>query len=420
MVRMRAALSFACVLGLAVPLQAKDAACPWRLAWASSQYVAEGDNALPAETYKDRTLREIVRTTLSGTALRVRLSNAFGTTPLTIGGGSVARSPDNKGAAVEGLHPLTFNGARGVVIPAGAEMLSDPVALATPAFADIAVSIHYMAAPSVQTGHPGSRATSYLAPGNQVDAAMLTGSATADRWFNLSAIEVRNCGAKPVVVTLGDSITDGRGSTTNGNDRWPDVLARRLNGQAAIINRGIGGNRLLLDGLGPNALARLERDVLSVPGVTHLIVLEGVNDLGTLTRDAPVSAEAHAALVARIIGAMRQMVLRARAHGLVAIGGTILPYAGSGYYHPDAANEADRKAINDWIKAPGNFDGVVDFDKATLDATTGELKPEFVPESTTGGPGDKLHPNRAGYLAMGNAIDLDMLMGKKKDARASR
>lgn len=404
MVQMCAALGVACILGLAAPLQAKNTVCPWRLAWASSQYVAEGENALPAETYKDRTLREIVRTTLPGTALRVRLSNAFGTAPLAIGGASVAHSPDNKGTAVESLHPLTFDGARSVIIPAGADMLSDAVTLTTPAFADIAVSIHYTAAPPVQTGHPGSRATSYLAPGNQVDAPMLTGATTADRWFNLSAVDVRNCEAKPVVLALGDSITDGRGSTTNGNDRWTDVLARRLNGRAAVINRGIGGNRLLLDGLGPNALARLERDVLSVPGVTHLIVLEGINDLGTSTRDAPMDEAGHKALVAQMIGAYRQIVERARTHRIKVIGGTIMPFMGFSGYHPDAANEADRQAVNAWIRAPGNFDAVVDFDAVTRDpAHPDRLNPAY-------DVGDHLHPNPAGYKAMGEAVPLKFIL----------
>jgi lysophospholipase L1-like esterase len=366
--------------------------------------VAEGDNALPVETYKDRTLREIVRTTLSGTALRVRLSNAFGTAPLIIDAASIARSPDNKAAAVENPHALTFNGTRSVTLPAGADMLSDPVAIATPAFADLVVSIHYETAPVVQTGHPGSRATSYLAPGNQVDAPTLTDATTADRWFNLSAIEVQACSLKPVVVILGDSITDGRGSTTNGNDRWPDVLARRLNDRAAVINRGIGGNRLLLDGLGPNALARLERDVLAVPGVTHLIVLEGINDLGTSTRDAPMDEAGHKALVANMIGAYRQIVERAHAHGIRVIGGTVMPFMGFAGYHPDAANEADREAVNSWIRTPGHFDAVVDFDAVTRDpARQSWLNPAY-------DVGDHLHPNPTGYKAMGEALPLKLIL----------
>ena len=383
---------------------AAKGACPWQLAWASSQYVAEGDNALPAETDKDRTLREIVRTTLPGTALRVRLSNAFGIASLVIDTASVGQSPDNKAAAVEKLHALTFNGSRSFTIPAGADMLSDPVPLATAAFADVAVSIHYTSAPAIQTGHPGSRATSYLAPGNQVDAPLLTGTTTADRWFNLSAIEVRNCGVKPVVIALGDSITDGRGSTTNGNDRWPDILARRLNGRAAVINRGIGGNRLLLDGLGPNALARLERDVLSVSGVTHLIVLEGINDLGSSTRDAPMDEAGHKALVAQMIGVYRQIAQRARAHKIKVIGGTIIPFMGFAGYHPDTANEADRQAVNAWIRMPGNFDAVVDFDAVTRDpAHPDRLNPAY-------DVGDHLHPNPAGYKAMGEAVPLKLIL----------
>jgi lysophospholipase L1-like esterase len=404
MVSLRTMLAVALALGPAAPLFAKNAACPWRLAWASSQYVAEGDNALPAETYKDRTLREIVRTTLSGTALRVRLSNAFGTAPLIFDAASIARSPDNKAAAVENPHALTFNGARSVTLPAGADMLSDPVAIATPAFADLAVSLHYATAPSVQTGHPGSRATSYLAPGNQVDAPTLTDARTADRWFNLSAIEVQACATKPIVVILGDSITDGRGSTTNGNDRWPDVLARRLNGRAAVINRGIGGNRLLLDGLGPNALARLERDVLAAPGVTHLIVLEGINDLGTSTRDAPMDEAGHKALVANMIGAYRQIVERAHARGIKVIGGTIMPFMGFAGYQPDAANEADRQAVNGWIHTPGHFDAVVDFDAVTRDpARLSWLNPAY-------DVGDHLHPNPTGYKAMGEAVPLELIL----------
>lgn len=401
---MRAVLIIVLTVGLASPLQAKGSPCPWQLAWASSQYVAEGDNALPAATRNDHTLRQIVRTTLSGSGIRVHLSNAFGTTPLVIDAASVARSPDNKAATVESPHALTFNGARSVTLPAGADMLSDPINMAAPAFTDLAVSLHYAAAPSIQTGHPGSRATSYLAPGNQVDTPMLTGTTTADRWFNLSAIEVRACATKPVVVILGDSITDGRGSTTNGNDRWPDVLARRLNGRAAVINRGIGGNRLLLDGLGPNALARLERDVLAVPGVTHLIVLEGINDLGTSTRDAPMDEAGHKTLVANMIGAYRQIVERAHTRGIKVIGGTIMPFMGFAGYHPDAANEADRQDVNAWIRAPGHFDAVVDFDAVTRDPARPDwLKPLY-------DVGDHLHPNPPGYKAMGEAVPLELIL----------
>ena len=206
---------------------------------------------------------------------------------------------------------------------------------------------------------------------------------------------------------LGDSITDGFGVQPDTNLRWTDHLAARLRvegmEQVSVLNAGIGGNRLLNDGLGPNALARLGRDVLSQPGVTHLIVLEGVNDLGTLTRDAPATAEQHAALVAQATEALRQVVLRARARGLKVIGGTILPYGGSALYHPDAANEADRQAINAWIRAPGNFDAVIDFDAALRDPVNPtRLNPAL-------DSGDGLHPSMDGYRAMAAAVPLDLL-----------
>lgn len=390
---------------LAAPLQAKDASCAWLPGWASAQMVPEGENALKPEAYRDMTLRQIVRTTIAGRSLRVRLSNTFGTAPLAIDAASIARSPDNRAAAVDpaSLQPLRFDGARSVIIPAGAEMLSDPVALTVPAFADLAISIHHAAPPAVQTGHPGARATAHLAPGNQANAPTLTGTATAERWFNLASVEMERCPAAPVIAVLGDSITDGRGSTTNGNDRWTDILARRLDGRAAVLNLGIGGNRLLDDGLGPNALARLDRDVLARPGVTHLIVLEGVNDLGTATRDAPMDAAGHKALVARLIGAYRQIVTRARARGIKVIGATIMPFMGFDYYHPDIANEADRQAVNAWIRTPGNFDAVIDFDAVTRDpAQPDRLLPAF-------DTGDHIHPNPAGYKAMGEAVPLGLL-----------
>jgi len=185
------------------------------------------------------------------------------------------------------------------------------------------------------------------------------------------------------------------------------VLARRLAGRPgdkrAVINQGIGGNRVLLDGLCPNAMARLDRDVLALPGVTHLILLEGINDLGNLTRLQPVSAGEHAAMVEQITGAYAQIVARARAHGIKVYGATILPYMGTEYYHPDAANEADRQAVNAWIRQPGNFDGVIDFDKVMRDpARPDRLNPAY-------DVGDALHPNPAGYKAMGEAIPLELL-----------
>lgn len=390
----------------AVPAQGQD----WVGAWATAQIVPQGENAAPPEDLTDATLRQVVRVTLGGKQLRVRFSNAFGTAPLAIDAASIARSADNKSSRVDPatLHKLTFGGEPRVVIPAGADYWSDPVALPVKAGEDLAISLYLPRAPDKQTGHPGSRATSHFAHGELVSAAELPGAKTAPRWFVIGGIEVDAPGGRALAI-LGDSITDGYGVQPDTNKRWPDALMARMRADPAtddmaVLNAGIGGNRLRLDGIGPNALARFEREVLGVPGVTHLIVIEGVNDLGTLTRDAPATPEQHKALVTEMIGTLRQIVSRARAHGIKVIGGTILPYGASGYYHPDAANEADRVAVNAWIRTPGNFDAVVDFDAAMRDpANPSRMRPDL-------DSGDGLHPSIAGYQAMADAVPLSLLM----------
>lgn len=391
-------------LGASSMAHAASGPCPWVGAWGSSQLPVNGDDRLPEAARRDVTLRQIIRPSIAGAELRIRLSNAFGETPLAIANASLARSPDPRRADIDAksVTPLRFDGKDSVVIPAGADWLSDPIAMPLAAFSDLAVSLHVDALPERQTGHPGSRATSYWTSRDHARDAALSAATPVDHWYLLSGVEVRSCG-HGAVVALGDSITDGRGSTTNGNDRWTDVLARRLAGRRAVINQGIGGNRLLLDGLGPNALARFDRDVLSIPGVTHLVLLEGINDIGMLTKDAPVSGEAHAALVRQVTGAYAQIVSRARAHGIKVYGGTLLPFMGMEYYHPTAASEADRQAINAWTRKPGHFDAVIDFDAVMRDpARPDRLNPAY-------DVGDAIHPNPAGYKAMGEAISLQLL-----------
>ncbi|WP_320407148.1 SGNH/GDSL hydrolase family protein [Sphingomonas hengshuiensis] len=392
--------------GVALPASAQQTRERWVAAWATSQLVPNEANTLPPETLTDATLRQVVRVQIAGKRLRVRFSNAFGTAPLAIGAATIARSADLASPRIDPatLRVLRFGGKPSAMIPAGAEYWSDPVDLAVPAGADLTLSIHFPQAPAQQTSHPGSRATSYTVHGDQTAATDLPNAAKVDRWYQIGGIETVDARAAAVVV-LGDSITDGYGVQPNTNARWTDALQTRLRAagmKLAVLNAGIGGGRLLNDGLGPNALARFDRDVLSPPGVTHLIVLEGVNDLGVLTREAPASPQAHAALVEGMIGAYRQMVARARAHGIKAIGATILPYGRSDYYHPDAQNEADRAAVNAWIRAPGNFDAVIDLDAAMRDpARPTFLRAEF--------DNDGLHPSIAGYAAMAAAVPLAML-----------
>lgn len=392
------------VLALACPAPALAGQCPWIAAWGSSQLALTGGDILPEAARHDVTLRQIVRPSIAGSELRVRFSNTFGDTPLVIENATLAKAIGPAAPAIDAksLVPLRFEGKARVVIPPGADWLSDPVAIPVAAPGDLAISLHLAALPEKQTGHPGSRATSWWVGGDHAAEPSLSAAAGIDHWYMLSGIEVRAC-KTGTVVALGDSITDGRGSTTNGNDRWTDVLVRRLSGKHAVVNQGIGGNRVLLDGTGPNAMARFDRDVLSVPGVTHLIVLEGINDIGMLTRDAPASTEAHAALVAGVTAAYRQMVERAHARGIKVYGGTLLPFMGMDYYHPGAASEADRQAINAWIRQPGHFDAVIDFDAMMRDPT----RPDHLNPAYDGG--DAIHPNPAGYKAMGEVISLQLL-----------
>lgn len=400
-------LLLALVAALAAPARA-GGPDGWTAAWASAQMVPAGDQVVPLEWLEDATLRTVVRVGLSGPHLRLRLSNAHGTEPLAIGALTVARSADNRTPRLDGAAvAVRFGGLASTVIPAGAEAWSDPVDLPVTAGADLTVSLYLPEPPMPPTGHPGSRATTWFVHGDQTASAELTGAQTAPRWLVLAGIEVFAPEAR-AVVAFGDSITDGFGVQPDTNLRWTDHLAARLRAdpayaQIAVLNAGIGGNRLLLDGLGPNALARFERDVLSQPGVTHVIVLEGVNDLGVLTREGPATPEQHAALVAQATEALRQIVLRARARGIKAIGATILPFATSATYRPPAETEAGRQAINAWIRAPGNFDAVIDFDAAMRDpADPTRLDPAH-------DSGDGLHPSLDGYRAMAAAVPLELL-----------
>lgn len=381
----------------------------WIETWAASQQIPEPANALPAAEMQDVTIRETFHLSLGGPRIRVRLSNAFGTEPLTFGAVQVARPVKVGSAAIvpKSNRPVTFSGETSVTVPAGAEYWSDPVAFSAAPLSSVTVSFHLETAPAQQTGHPGSRATTYFVHGDQVAAPDWPGAQHVDHWVQVSGIEVPAPQNGGDVIALGDSLTDGHATTTNGNDRWTDDLAERLQASPStrnigVLNEGIGGNRLLEDGLGPNALARFDRDVLAQAGARWLIVLEGINDLGELTRLNAVSPAEHQALVRQILGAYEQIVLRAHAHGLRVIGGTLTPFVGSDYYHPGPDSEADRQAINAWIRTPGHFDAVVDFDQVVRAQNDPE---RMLPQYDSG---DHLHPSVAGYRAMAEAIPLTL------------
>jgi lysophospholipase L1-like esterase len=283
---------------------------------------------------------------------------------------------------------------------------------------DLAITLYVEKLPAEQTGHPGSRATSYLAHGNQVSAAEPAEAKKIDHWYFIAGVDVIAAEQASSVVLLGDSITDGRGSTTNGNDRWPDLFARRLQASPemrsiSVLNHGIGGNRLLANGLGPNALARFDHDVLAQAGVRYLLVLEGINDIGMLTHDGEVEPAEHDRQAKQVIAAYEQIIARAHAHGIQVIGCTILPFVGTPGYHPGPRSEAERQAINQWIRTPGHFDDFVDFDRVTRDPDHPDrLLPAF-------DSGDHLHPSPAGYRAMANAVPLSLFEAAKMPSHAA-
>lgn len=386
----------------------------WIGSWASSQQIPEPNNAVPLESLHNATLRQIVHLSVGGPAIRVRVSNAFGTTPLHLLAVHVGRPLSPAASRIDPAsdRALTFNERQDVLIPPGAEYTSDPLDYRVAPLSDLAITMEIEAAPGQETGHPGSRATSYLASGlpasvTEFPQAQSPQSQSIEHWYFLSGVDVSAPADASSIVALGDSTTDGHGATTNGNDRWTDALEQRLQHSAAtsgiaVLNTGTGGNRLLADGLGPNALARFDRDVLAQNGVRYLIVLEGINDIGTLTRTTIVTEAQHEDLVRRMIGAYRQIILRAHAHGIKVIGGTIMPFFGNAYYHPTESNELDRQIVNAWIRAPGHFDAVVDFDKIMADpAHPTQMRPDY-------DCGDHMHPSPAGYRAMADAIPLTL------------
>ena len=382
---------------------------------------------VPANGARNQTFRMMVRPDVWGRQARLRFSNAFGTRVLTLDDVYVGLAVGGPALSKGTNRLVTFGGKGEVTIAAGADAWSDPVDL--PFVRDpealelagrkLAVSFHVAGESGPMTWHAKALTSSFVtAPDAGAKGAVEEEAAfphpTAS-WFFLDAVDMMMPGDTRVVVAFGDSITDGTASTMNGDDRWPDVLARRLHrafgNKVAVVNAGIGGNQITGPAEysaakpfagGPSAGARLERDVLSLSGVAAVIWLEGINDF---------SKNGNAALDTVTAG-MRDITarLRARISGVRVIGATLTSALNaSNAAHGSKEQDEKRRALNAFIKSSGVFDAVADFDVVTLDPSTGEMKAEFIPESTTGGPGDRLHPNRAGYLAMGETIDLGIL-----------
>jgi len=372
----------------------------WVGTWSASPVSATNTNSHYSD---DTTLREIVHVSIGGSSLRIVLSNAFGIAALKIGGANVALPAD--GGAIKGTAlPALFNGQPTVSIPAGAEVVSDPIALNLPPLSDLAVTV-FIPGQTVATitQHGFADQTNYQLSGNQLSSTDFAGATTLRSWPFLKAVEVAAPSDDAAIVAFGDSITDGAHSTLDKNMRWPDVLARRLQADKktahlAVLNEGIGGNHILDDSPGgQNALARFDRDVLDQSGVKYLIILEGINDIGHAygpDKPAnPITAE-------QLEMALAQLVDRAHAHGIKVFGATLTPYIGAKYASPEG--EKVREAENDFILHSGKFDGVIDFAKATADPT------DPTKFAASAGSADSLHPGDSGYQAMGDAIDLKL------------
>ena len=379
----------------------------WVGTWAS---VPTQTPAASTPALDDETIRQVVHTSVGGNALRLRLTNEFGTTALRVGAVHVARRAGSTGTAIDPRtdRAVTFGGDASPTIPEGAPLVSDPVRLPVPARSDLVVSIHLPGPTPVTSLHNFAYQENVVAAGDVTDDRVVTGR-TVTAWYFLSGVSVHTTARHAsAVVALGDSITNGFETDVNANHRWPDLLANRLRDKG-VLNLGVAGNRLLHDPnpppgsdaetfaafFGESALRRFDRDVLAQPGVSHVIVLLGVNDLGHPGTTAPVSETVTAE---EIINAHRQLITRAHAAGLKIVGGTILPFKNDtfGFYTPE--NESKRQTVNHWIRTSGEYDAVVDLDAALRDpADPQALRAAY-------DSGDHLHPNDAGMAAIAAAI----------------
>jgi lysophospholipase L1-like esterase len=395
------ALALAALVFAAASSRAQSMLHPqWVGTWAASPMQADGINI---RLFSSVTMREIVHISVGGSQIRLRFTNEFGLDPLTVADAHVALSAGGSSIQPGIDHAVTFGGATSVNIPPGAAIFSDPVALAVAPLSDVAVSFYLP--PQImraETFHSFADQDNYLADGHSSTAPELPQPTKLSSWYFFDGIDVAAGPNSRAIVTLGDSITDGALSTRNANRRWPDVLAARLGqdpnlAHVAVLNEGIGGNRVLNETAGPSAISRVDRDVLAQSGVRYVIVLESINDIGRL---AHIQVPWDAITAPQLEWGLKQIADQAHQHGLKIFGATLTPYGGAGYYSD--AGEQVREAVNDWIRSSGVFDGVIDFDKITRD-----------PQNPTHfnllyDSGDHLHPSDEGYKAMGDGIDLTL------------
>ena len=399
----------------AVPLAAQQPA-RWVATWAPSVFAAPprpgGDSVDRVPTWNNHTIRQIARATIGGDRVRIRFTNEFGDRPLVIGSAQIALRDTGASIRTGTSKAVTFGGHPGVTLRRGAIAMSDPVDMRVPDLTDLAISIWIRDTIRASTRHPNAYQTNYVSPiGDFTAVTAMRADTTTGQWSFLAGIEVETKRATGVIVAFGNSITDGAGSPADSNGRWPDVLARRLfaghEPPKAVVNAGIGGNGVIRDITGPAALARFDRDVLMQPGITHIILLEGINDLG---RGAAPTNPFDSTAAEDIIYGYQQLIARAHERGVFILGATLTPMGNMTRSVTPLVN-GRRKTINTWIRSSGAFDGVIDFDAATRDPANPDA---FLPAYDSG---DHLHPSLAGYKAMGESIDLALFRRTKPGRR---
>ena len=388
------------------PAGAQPLTNSWISTWTASPQSPRG--VIPA-SFSSRTIRQIVRVSIGGNKVRIRLSNEFGTKPVLIGAASVGLSGGRPDIAAGSLRPLTFGGSKSVILLPGAPAVSDPVELNVAPLSDVAVSLYLPAATELGTVHQVGLQTAFASAAGDFTASSEFPAVDkfANRFF-LTGIMVEPGAPARAIVTFGDSITDGTNSTVDTNSRWPDVLARRLKdagASVAVLNQGISGNRVLSDGAGISALARFERDVLGQPAVSHVVIFLGINDIGF--PGTAIETNGIVRTADEIIAGYKQLIERAHLRSIKVIGSPLTPFedalAGGpnrGYFTPE--KEAKRQAVNTWIRTSGAFDGIIDFERVIADPA----HPASIAAAYDSG--DHLHPNDAGYRAMGESIDLKL------------
>lgn len=370
----------------------------WVGTWATAQMQIKPSD-VPSLGLTNNSLRQVVRISIGGETLRLRLSNEFSKSAITMNSVQIAVSTGGSTINVSTNKELKFNGNSGVTMEAGATVLSDPIAFKLKPRTDLAITIYYGQTSATVTGHPGSRTTSYLLEGNTATNTDFTSAVKTEHWYNIGAIDVQASSSTACVAVLGNSITDGRGTTTDMQNRWTDILSERLITNKAtrhvgVLNLGIGGNNVVRGGLGPNGATRYDRDILSQSGVHWAVVFIGVNDIGSVKTSEDATKTAN-----NLIEAYKQMIVKAHDKKIKIYGGTIMPFNGNSYYNQ--YSESCRNEVNEWIRNGGYYDGVIDFAKSMA-------SPQDATSLISSFQNDHLHPDASGYKKMGESVDLNL------------